>query len=121
MAEFVLKDQYGKEKTFDHDKIFVMGTDGELVQFTEGTGAGSSEDLKYVTFMSYDGLTEYGKKPVAVGDDCADPIARGIFATPTRESDVQYNYTFYGWANEPNGAADSDWNKAVTENKGYIL
>lgn len=38
MAEFILKDQYGKEKVFDHDKIFVQGTDGELVQFTEGTG-----------------------------------------------------------------------------------
>lgn len=115
MAEFILKDQYGKEQTFDHDKIFVQGTDGELVQFTQGEGA--SPDVCYVTFLSYDGLTEYGKKPVAVGDDCADPIARGIFTTPTRESDVQYNYTHYGWANEPNGAADSNWNKAITEDK----
>lgn len=115
MAEFILKDQYGKEKVFDHDKIFVRGTDGELVQFTQG--AGVSPDVSYVTFMSYDGLTEYGKKPVAIGDDCADPIARGIFSTPTRESDVQYNYTFYGWATTPNGAADSNWNKAITEDK----
>lgn len=115
MAKFILKDQRGNEQEFDHDKIFVMGTDGELLQFTQGAGA--SPDVRYVTFMSYDGLTEYGKKAVAVGDDCADPIARGIFTTPTRESDVQYNYTFYDWATTPNGAADSSWNKAITEDK----
>ena len=82
-----------------------------------GGSGGSSNDVRYVTFMSYDGLIEYGKKAVAVGDDCADPIARGLFETPTRESTVQYDYTFYGWAAEANGAADSGWSKSITEDK----
>lgn len=78
---------------------------------------GSSADVRYVTFKNYDGTVEYGKKAVAVGDDCADPIARGVFTKPSREPDAQYSYTFYGWATTPNGAADSNWNKAVTEDR----
>lgn len=80
-------------------------------------GGGSSAELRYVTFVSYDGSVEYGKKAVAVGDDCADPIARGIFETPTRESDAQYNYTHAGWATEVNGGLDSNALKAVTEDR----
>lgn len=74
---------------------------------------GSSADVRYVTFMSYDGTVEYGKIPVAIGYDCPTPK----FDTPTRESTAQYNYTFYGWADTPNGGADANWYKSITEDK----
>lgn len=98
--------------TYTADPVY----DGLKQVMVEVAGT-SSADVRYVTFKSYDGLTEYGKKPVAVGDDCADPITRGIFGTPTRESAPQEDYTHNGWASEPNGAADPNWNKAITEDK----
>lgn len=80
--------------------------------------AGSSAELHYVTFMNRDGTKELGKKAVADGDDCADPVARGIFDTPTEESTDQYNFTFSGsWATVPNGGADANALKAVTEDR----
>ena len=78
---------------------------------------GKSPELRYVTFMSYDGSVEYGKKAVAVGDDCADPISRGIFDTPSRESTAQYNYTFAGWSTVENGGLDENALKAVDEDR----
>lgn len=80
-------------------------------------GSGSSDDVRYVTFKNDDGTVEYGKKAVAVGDDCADPIARGVFATPTKGSTAQYDYNFYGWATTTNGAMDANALKAVTEDR----
>lgn len=90
-----------------------------LLGYEEGKaqGGGSSADVRYVTFMSHDGSVELGKKAVAVGDDCADPIARGIFDTPTKESTAQYNYSFVGWATTPNGAWDAAATDAVTEDR----
>jgi hypothetical protein len=149
MAEFILKDRYGKNRIFDKETIFVKGADGELMQFTHGTGnpviesleitengtynapegldgynpvtvnvAGGSAELHYVTFMNRDGTKELGKKAVADGDDCADPIARGIFDTPTEESTDQYDFTFSGsWATVPNGGSDANALKAVTEDR----
>lgn len=105
-----IRDMTGKTEMLTLDAM-----PGEI-RSIEG-GGGSSADVRYVTFMSYDGTVEYGKKAVAVGDDCADPIVRGVFETPIRESDVQYNYTFAGWATTVNGPLDSNALKAVTEDR----
>lgn len=81
------------------------------------SGGGSSADVCYVTFCNYDG-TYLGKKAVAVGDDCADPFARGVITqTPTKESDAEYVYTFAGWATEPNGGASSTALKEVNTDR----
>ena len=37
MAEYILKDRYGKDHTFNDETIYVRGTDGELMPFTQGT------------------------------------------------------------------------------------
>ena len=75
-------------------------------------GGGSSADVRYVTFMSYDGTEEHGRIPVAVGYDCPNPK----FAV-TRESDAQYDYVLAGWATSANGALDANALKAITEDR----
>ena len=80
---------------------------------TMAAGGGSSADVRYVTFMSYDGTEEYIRLPVAVGYDCPEPKIE----TPTKESTEQYNYTFAGWATTVNGPLDSNALKAVTEDR----
>lgn len=82
-----------------------------------GSGGGTVEGVHFVTFMSEDGMTELYKRPVADGDDCADPVARGLMSTPTKESTVQYNYTYSGWSLTGGGSANSNALKAVTEDR----
>lgn len=81
------------------------------------TGGGSVEGVHYVTFMSHDGTTELYKRPVADGDDCADPITRGYISKPTKESTVQYDYPFVGWSTTQDGETDSNALKAVNEDR----
>lgn len=108
-----------REKTGDTAKMKPVDFP-EKITAIEAGGGGSSADVRYVTFMSEDGSETYGVKPVAVGDDCANPIARGLFSTPTKASSAQYNYTFAGWATAPNGGLDSNALKAVTEDRSLF-
>ena len=71
MPEFVLKDWFGKEQTFDHDKIFVKDTNGELVQFTHGTG-----DIPAVVQPLE--VTENGEYTAPAGVDGYSPVTVNI-------------------------------------------
>ncbi len=122
MAEYFIQDttltqiaNAIRSKTGGTDPIPVPDMAGQITGIT--TEGSSSDDVRYVTFLSEDGSVEYGKKPVAIGDDCADPLTRGLFATPTKASDVQYSYSFAGWASEPYGGLDAEALKAVSEDR----
>ena len=49
-----------------------------------------------VTFNNYDG-SFLGKLYVDQGSKCPDPIATGVFNTPTKPSTAEFDYTFSGW------------------------
>lgn len=80
------------------------------------TGGGSSDDVRYVTFRN-EATGEEFVKPVATGDDCVDVVAKGLWEKPTKPSDAQYDYTFYGWGASDGGAADANILKNITEDK----
>ena len=83
----------------------------------EAVESGSVSGIHYVTFMSHDGTTELYKRPVADGDNCANPVSRGYISAPTKASTVQYSYSYNGWATTPNGSANSNALNTVTEDK----
>lgn len=104
-----------REKTGESEKMKPIDFPAKIAAIE--TGGGSSPDVRYVTFMSQDGTIEYGKKAVAVGDDCADPISRGVFSEPTKENTAQYYYTFNGWSAIVGGDADPSALAAVNEDR----
>jgi hypothetical protein len=122
MAEYLIKEttligiaDAIRGKTGGSDPILVADMAEQIDGITGG--GGSAEGVHYVTFMSQDGTTELYRRVVADGDDCAEPVSRGLISAPTKESTAQYDYSFVGWATTPNGAWDENALKAVTENK----
>lgn len=89
---------------------FVLG-----MKMGKNSGGGTHPDLRYVTFMNGDEVLYV--KPVAVGDDCVDVYTKGFISKPTKESDVQYKYTYSGWSIANDNTVDSNALKAVTEDR----
>lgn len=124
MADYLIKDttltgiaDAIRAKTGSADAIMVSDMASRIAGISGGGSGGSVAGVHYVTFMSEDGTTELYKRAVADGDDCADPVDRGLINAPTKESTVQHDYSFVGWATTPNGAWDENALKAVTADK----
>ena len=61
-----------------------------------------------VTFRNWDG-TELGSVFVDEGSTCPDPIATGLFKTPTKDSTPEFDYVFNGWSG-------IDFNQVISSN-----
>jgi hypothetical protein len=80
------------------------------------SGGGVPEDFATVTFMN--GAEEHFSRPVYIGDDCPDPVMQNRCDEPTQASTVQYDYAFSdSWSAEPNGEADANILKNITDDK----
>lgn len=79
-------------------------------------GGGSSNLVKYVTFVGADGSMLY-KMPVLNGDDCKDPVKGQYIDTPIKESTVSEVFTYDGWSFASDGETDLTALQAVTEDK----
>lgn len=90
---------------------FILG----YVKGRASGGGGSSDDVRYVTFMN--GAEELYVKPVATGDDCVDVAAKGLIDTPAKESTVDKVFTYSGWALTDGAAANANALKAVDEDR----
>lgn len=103
-----------RAKTGKSDKLTLDQMPSEIAGITGG-GGGSADGCVTVTFMNGD--TVLFSRPVYIGDDCPDPIDQGhIKNTPTKESTVQYYYTYRGWGNAY-GAYDANILNNITEDK----
>jgi len=93
-----------RAKTGNTDKMLPKDMSVAIDGITGG-GGGSSNDVRYVTFMN--GNTVLYVKPVAVGDDCVNVLTKGFIETPTKESTVDTVYTYSGWSLTDGGSADT--------------
>ena len=90
---------------------------GIVGTFEGGGGANpdANDPVYYVTFMNGD--QKLYVRPVVRGENCTDVVANNIIPAPTKESDVQYSYTYYGWGASDGGGSDTNILKNITKDK----
>lgn len=106
-----------RAKTGATDKIFPADM-ATAIEGITGGGEGVPEGYVTVTFHYADqeGQKEFSRL-VMVGDNCPDPWVQERIELPTKESTVQYDYTFNGWATVDGGTADNAALQTITEDK----
>lgn len=111
MAEFILKDRNGKGQTFNTDAIFVQGTDGELVQFTQGTGSGS--DVTLLEGLSFELDFSNGDMPFAAPNGYA--VKSAIVKKPAAliPANIKSGVEVAGITGTLSGGANPDANDPV--------
>ena len=93
------------------------GSTSKKVHIYHEASAGVQDDrVKYVTFIGLGGVELY-RQPVIVGDTCHNPVDKNYIETPTKESTVQYTYTYSGWSLTEGGSASSSALANVTEDR----
>ena len=90
--------------------------EGVRIAGIDGTRKTGAEGCVTVSFMNED--VKLFSRPVYIGDDCPDPLDQGhIKTTPTKVSDVQYDYTYAGWGASNGGSVNANVLKNITEDK----
>lgn len=69
-----------------------------------------------ITFIGGNGKT-LCVVTVPQGTDCENPIDTGLISTPTKKSTDTYDYQYTGWSLLPDGDANDDALKNITESK----
>lgn len=129
MAEFILKDWYGKEKAFDHETIYVRDKDGNLMPFTQGDGKPPLESLAVTENGDYtpsEGYYGFDHVNVNVASSGGSSLPAGVYwkvgsmAFPNKYYQRWFtlNGTLYASTLTANGSAGSNtvsvykWNGA---------
>lgn len=94
MAEFILKDWYGKEQTFDKDSIFVKDKDGQLLQFTNA--AVESEEMIYYRSLAETLMTRNAEK---FTDDSKVMHMKNFIMSDGKTLGSLNSYSFAGFKN----------------------
>lgn len=106
----------GEGVEYDTLGCLTLDTDAtHSVRIYQKASSGSAL-VHYVTFIGALGDILF-EMPVLDKDDCKDPIAHGDIDIPTKESTASETFVNSGWSFTPDGEADPNALKNVTEDR----